>query len=147
MSEPSSENTPMPDPSGETENPVATASSEGEETTNPEEEVSARDALISWVEDTLARIESPSSKDRTWCPQWWDHPEAVDRFSALHRQYVECLADGSLSSWWVDHWDRHAPQLFAREGVFEQCRATGHKMESERARLLPTEMPPADWQP
>ena len=145
MSEPGGDNTPNPTPSEETENPVATASIEGEDATDPEEEVSARDALIDWVEDTLARIESPSAKERAWCSQWWDHPEAVDRFSALHRQYVECLAEGNLSSWWVDHWDRHAPQLFAREGIFEQCRSTGH--QSERRQLLPTEMPPADWEP
>lgn len=129
------------------ENPAATTSVEGEEITDTEEEVSARDALVSWVESTLARIESLSTKELAWCPQWWDHPEAVDRFSALHRQYVECLAEGSLSSWWVDHWDRHAPQLFARDGIFEQCRAAGHKTNSERTRLLSTEMPPADWEP
>lgn len=26
-----------------------------------------------------------------------------------------------MSSWWVNHFDRHAPFLFGRAGIFQAC--------------------------
>lgn len=56
------------DPSGEAIDPTAAVPDEDEEAADLEEEVSARDALISWVEGTVARIESPPAKELAWCP-------------------------------------------------------------------------------
>lgn len=84
---------------------------------------------------------------RGWYPQWWDHPEAVDRFHALYIQYLTAAADGALSSWWVDHWDRHSGPLFTQNGIFQQCVTDGHKPQNQRTRILPTEAPPEDWYP
>ena len=39
------------------------------------------DALIVWVHDTItSMIARPLRGELTWCPLWWEHPEAVFRF-------------------------------------------------------------------
>lgn len=106
-----------------------------------------RDEFVAWVEATIATIESVNQdQNMHWCPQWWRHPEAVDRFRALHRHQLACLPSeddphGALSSWWVDHWDRHAVVLFSKSGPFGQCRS-GHENQPQ----LAVKSPPDDWE-
>ena len=88
----------------------------------------------------------PTSDGLTLRSWWWDHPEAVDRLRALHLQQLVAMPTkddpaGSLSSWWVDHWDRHAVVLFGRTGPFGQCR-DGHV----RREPLELDTPPEDLQ-
>lgn len=103
--------------------------------------------FVSWVETTISALESLDvDNNMHWCPQWWDHPEAVDRLRALHLQQLVAMPTrddpaGSLSSWWVDHWDRHAVVLFGRTGPFGQCR-DGHV----RREPLELDTPPEDLQ-
>ncbi len=37
-------------------------------------------AFDEWIQATLAIIEHPASSGGVFCPQWWNHPEAVARF-------------------------------------------------------------------
>lgn len=87
--------------------------------------------FIAWVEATISALESVDTEGNMhWCAQWWDHPEAVDRLRALHMHQLAVMPTsedpaGALSSWWVDHWDRHAVILFGKSGPFGECRG-GH---------------------
>ena len=114
------------------------------------EDVPDRDSswmsLVSWVETLIASVESFDHEGNMhWCPQWWAHPEAVERFRGMHQQYLASAPNkdqpyGLLSSWWTDHFDHHAAVLFAKRGPFGECR-DGH-VDKPR---LPTVPPPADW--
>ncbi len=100
--------------------------------------------FVTWVEEFVSRLESVDrSSNRHWCPQWWAHTEAVDRLSALHTQWLMASEENSLSSWWVDHFDRHASILFSPHGPFGGC-GTKH-VEKGIRRTLATEQPPAEW--
>lgn len=103
-----------------------------------------QDEFIEWVGDLITRVESVDlSANMHWCSQWWEHPEAVARLSALHVQFLICLAEGALSSWWVDHFDRHAAVLFAKRGPFGEC-GLSHTERGAR-RALGCEQPPVGW--
>ncbi|MHC6223102.1 DUF4913 domain-containing protein [Arthrobacter sp. MMS24-S77] len=111
-----------------------------------EEAAKERNAFVHWVRERLYRFESQDDRTGEWCPQWWDHPEAVDRFHALWLAYMAAEAEGELSGWWVNHWDRHFSFLFSKSGVFSQCAGGQHKEFSDRRRLTNDE-PPAGWLP
>ena len=41
-------------------------------------------SLVSWVETLIASVESFDHEGNMhWCPQWWAHPEAVERFRGM----------------------------------------------------------------
>lgn len=64
-----------------------------------------------------------------WCPQWWRHIEAVTRISALwHAWEKSRLEDGAaMSTWLLDHADRHMDRLLSPDGPFAYCTAKdGH---------------------
>lgn len=64
-----------------------------------------------------------------WCPQWWLHIEAVTRVSALwHGWEKSRLESGAaLSTWILDHADRHMERLLNPQGPFRYCSCTdGH---------------------
>lgn len=115
---------------------------------SPEEELIA---FLQWIEMMIHDLESVPDEDsaRFWCPQWWQHPEAVSRFMALHRGYIQAGADHQLSQWWIHQWDAHARVIFGPTGPFESCRY-GHaffqKAESYNPRMV-TELPPEKWVP
>ena len=102
------------------------------------------DELVDWVERLFAMIESVDrSQGASWCPQWWNHPEAIDRSKSLYDRWLQADKDQAMSSWWVDHFDRHAAVLFAKRGPFGGC-GTKHVPKTER-KILTTELPPAEW--
>lgn len=64
-----------------------------------------------------------------WCPQWWRHVEAVTRINALwHAWEKSRLEDGAaMSTWLLDHADRHMDRLLSPDGPFAYCTAKdGH---------------------
>lgn len=77
--------------------------------------------VVAWVEKLTSYLESPEREDSMWCPRWQEHPEAVWRLTALHREFEIAFQDDTMSSWWVNHFDRHAPFLFGRTGIFQAC--------------------------
>ena len=88
-----------------------------------------------WIQATLAIIEYPATQNGAFCPEWWEHPEAVARFRALHQQYLIARQEGEISDWWVHHWDLHAKALFdPQTGVFRECSA-GHRPGDSRRVL------------
>ncbi|WP_442546166.1 DUF4913 domain-containing protein (plasmid) [Arthrobacter sp. KN11-1C] len=126
---------------------VLAAEAEAAAQIDPEEEAAKeRNAFAGWVRERLHRFESHDDRMGEWCPQWWDHPEAVDRFHALWLAYMAAEAEGELSGWWVNHWDRHFAFLFSKSGVFSQCAGGNHKEFSDRRRLSNDKLP-ADWLP
>lgn len=80
--------------------------------------------VVRWVEQLTAYLESPEKSESVWCPQWQEHPEAVWRFTALREEFLIAMSEGEMSSWWVNHFDRHAPMLFGKAGIFESCRSS-----------------------
>lgn len=104
------------------------------------------DNLAGFVRDVLIAvlIRRVDGRSRTWCLQWWEHPEAVWRLLALHDAYVALLAEpGGLSCWLRDHADYHLPVLLEADGVFRGCSPErGHQ---PRAGGVAWQSPPIGW--
>ncbi|TCJ89981.1 DUF4913 domain-containing protein [Nocardia alba] len=80
-----------------------------------------------------------------WCPQWWDHAEAVGRLDALWMAWEQMrLGEGSeMAAWWTQFADPLMAALFDPEGVFKYCSvADGHRPSM---KVLPTVPAPAGW--
>ncbi|MFD4444387.1 DUF4913 domain-containing protein [Nocardia sp. NPDC058519] len=80
-----------------------------------------------------------------WCPQWWDHAEAVGRLDALWMAWEEMrLGEGSeMAAWWTQFADPLMAALFDPEGVFKYCSvADGHRPSM---KVLPTVPAPQGW--
>ncbi|WP_085528371.1 DUF4913 domain-containing protein [Kocuria massiliensis] len=81
---------------------------------------------------------------RFWCPQWWRHPEAVQRLEAIWRAWEHLRQDPStgMSVWWRDHADYHLRVLMAGDGPFRACSVDeGHKDRTRKA-AFPVEPAP-----
>ncbi|MDE1674358.1 DUF4913 domain-containing protein [Nocardia gipuzkoensis] len=69
-------------------------------------------------------IREGSQKKLRWCPQWWDHGEAVARLSALWRAFERMRqGDGvEMSVWWLHHADPTMDRLLDPDnGPFKWC--------------------------
>ncbi|MFG2296813.1 DUF4913 domain-containing protein [Streptomyces sp. NPDC048603] len=65
----------------------------------------------------------------TWCPRWWDHPEAGARLSALWLAWEHLRHDPALgmTTWWIQHADPHLRVLMdPGQGPFAGCSPEGH---------------------
>jgi hypothetical protein len=102
----------------------------------------------------LDTIEVVGTKPTPWCDQWWLHPEVVARLKALWQANMQAEAsvmDGdasAVSSWWINHWDRHALVIFDKtSGPFRDCdpeQGHLHRRKDRNAAIVPTSIPPAD---
>lgn len=91
------------------------------------------DNLIVWVHDTItSMIARPLRGELTWCPSWWEHPEAVFRLEALRRAWTELAPEpgAAMSIWIRDHLDPCLRELLTPLGPFADC------VHSERYRAL-----------
>jgi hypothetical protein len=82
------------------------------------------DTLIVWVHDTITSvIARPLRGELTWCPLWWEHPEAVFRLEALRRAWTELAPEpGTAMSVWIrDHLDPCLRELLTPLGPFADC--------------------------
>lgn len=81
-------------------------------------------------------------RNRTWCPRWWAHAEAVDRLVALWRAWEHLRLDAALgmTTWWRLA-DENMDVLLDPDGPFRGCKPTAH---GERLAPLPCEEPPPD---
>ncbi|MGW0640437.1 DUF4913 domain-containing protein [Nocardia salmonicida] len=80
-----------------------------------------------------------------WCPQWWDHAEAVGRLDALWMAWEQMrLGEGSeMAAWWTQFADPLMAALFDPEGVFKYCSVPdGHRPSM---KVLPTVSAPQGW--
>ncbi len=113
-----------------------------------------RTLFLEWVALQLSRVEAfgvPVGQKPGWCPEWWKHPEVVERFYVSWKGYLEAtkrMTDDRLaqSAWWVQHWDHHARIIFDKTyGPFRACNAAGHLADNEgKALPIVPQMPPAD---
>jgi hypothetical protein len=82
-------------------------------------------------------------RNRSWCPQWWRHAEAIARLEALWRSWEQLRLDPATgaSVWFRDHADHHMAVLLDPDsGPFKHC--TPDKGHSPRMEPLPLEEPP-----
>lgn len=76
----------------------------------------------------------------TWCPQWWEHAEAIIRLEALWRAWEHLRLDGKtgMSVFMKDHLDHHMPTLMDGKGPFDGCSlAKGHVGQMKPVTLVP----------
>lgn len=98
-----------------------------------------------WVEEFLVpmyrRDIAPNGAGTlTWCPQWWEHAEAIIRLEALWRAWEHLRLDGKtgMSVFMKDHLDHHMPTLMAGKGPFDGCSlAKGHVGQMKPVTLVP----------
>ncbi|MEV8533131.1 DUF4913 domain-containing protein [Streptomyces sp. NPDC051211] len=65
----------------------------------------------------------------TWCPRWWDHPEAGARLAALWLAWEHLRHDVGLgmTTWWIQYADPHLRVLMdPKQGPFAACSPKGH---------------------
>ncbi|MFE6824946.1 DUF4913 domain-containing protein [Streptomyces sp. NPDC057690] len=79
-----------------------------------------------FVSDYLAQMirRRVNGTSATWCPTWWEHPEAGARLSALWLAWEHLRQDPALgmSTWWLHHADPHLRVLMdADSGPFAAC--------------------------
>jgi Domain of unknown function (DUF4913) len=91
--------------------------------------------LGSWVYATVyPHLPSGDDPDRRWCPQWWEHHDALTRLTALYLAY-HALAHQKAPTWLSvflrDHLDPHLAQLTHPHGPFRSCR-DGHRNSTAR---------------
>ncbi|MGQ4615074.1 DUF4913 domain-containing protein [Nocardia sp. R7R-8] len=101
-------------------------------------------SVVAFVEEYLSvvyRRQVTDLSDTVWCPEWWQHAEAVARLDALWRAWEHYRQDAStgLSVWFLDHADPHMAKLFDPKGPFKYCSVrNGHK---DMLSPLPTKSP------
>lgn len=85
------------------------------------------------VEDWLAEyflpmFIRPLGGEFRWCPQWWRHPEAVTRLTALWRAWEVFRLEPAtgIADWLRDHLDHQLPILLGPRGPFCQCDQRDH---------------------
>jgi len=93
-----------------------------------------------WVSTWLApKLERDIKRTFQWCPQWWAHPEAVERLESLWRAWETLRLDPGtgMSTWWVDHADPMLAILCNPDvGPFGHChgehRSNRHPLEAAK---------------
>ncbi|WP_461165357.1 DUF4913 domain-containing protein [Arthrobacter sp. R4-81] len=102
--------------------------------------------LVSFVQEHLSPSyrRSLSGTDRTWCPSWWKHEEAISRLEALWRSWEFLRLDGStgMSIWWRDHADHHMGILLSADGPFKGCKPVAGGHAANKLKALPCDLPP-----
>lgn len=80
-----------------------------------------------------------AGRELHWCDQWWNHPEAVVRLTALWLSWegARLQPDGILG--WLRDADNNMDRLTHSTGTFSQCGPHRHKPQP----ALPTSQPPA----
>lgn len=81
-------------------------------------------SLPGFVTEWLLQVyRRPIGQGRTWCPEWWEHPEAIVRLEALWRSWEHLRLDPAtgMSVWLRDHADHHMAALLDEQGAFKGC--------------------------
>ena len=79
-----------------------------------------------WFSDVLERR---ASNNRRWCARWWEHPEVMTRVRVLclsHRWVGTHGTPLDMSTWMLDHLDRHVDALQSSNGPFASCSPDRH---------------------
>ena len=92
------------------------------------------DVLHAWVETHIGPLVRKTTTTGEgggirWCRSWWNHHDAIERFSALYIVFTELSEQNTLS--WLsaylrDHLDPHLSTLTSPVGPFHACTPTKH---------------------
>lgn len=92
------------------------------------------------MSEQIGQVEAyqqPIAQKPAWCPEWWKHPEVVQRLYVAWKAYQQAVErmrkdKGAKSASWVQHWDHHARVLFDKErGPFRACAQAGHLADND----------------
>lgn len=126
----------------------------------PEQEEQPEPELVfgstaQWVENFLLpmyrRNMAPNGAGSlNWCPQWWQHAEAIIRLEALWRAWEHLRLDGKtgMSVFMKDHLDHHMPVLMDGSGPFDGCsQERGHLGPPDGLKPFPVTPAPLELFP
>ncbi|MFJ8166510.1 DUF4913 domain-containing protein [Streptomyces sp. NPDC096136] len=104
--------------------------------------------LHEFVTDYFAQIirRRLSGNTQVWCAEWWRHPEALSRLTAVWRAWEHLQHEPALgmSTWWLQHCDPHMRALMAPDtGPFSMCRPERHSTDLKPLPLVPAH--PSLW--
>lgn len=108
--------------------------------------------LLDWVETNIANViqrKVPQTGGYPyWCRRWWAHTEAIVRFEALRRSWLEAVDQptGTALVVYLEHLDSMLDRLCGEAGPFSGCTGGEHR-DSSGATLLGQERPDADCGP
>jgi Domain of unknown function (DUF4913) len=97
-----------------------------------------------WVsQHFLPMYRRPLGGEFRWCPQWWQHAEAITRLTALWQSWEAMrLQPGTgTANWLRDYLDHQLPILLGRSGPFAQCGEDEHI----DPRIAAAHPPPPGW--
>ncbi|WP_067721719.1 DUF4913 domain-containing protein [Nocardia yamanashiensis] len=104
------------------------------------------DHLGDWVENYLAYVywrdvDAIGESGWRWCPEWAEHPEAVERLGPLYQRWQEqSVTPEGMLAWW-DVADRMMGKLMAPNGPYKRCTKAKH-YDGEDAGKLTCAPPP-----
>lgn len=90
--------------------------------------------------DTEPAVMNRKASPMVWCQQWWNHRSVVGRITAAWYAWETAHSQGgaAISSWILEHADRHHDRIMAEDGPLRLCTNT-HKQSLD---VYPTEPPP-----
>lgn len=94
------------------------------------------------LHDTNTFVLKKNEPVLVWCDRWWLHKSVVGRLVAAWYAWEDAhvAGGGAISSWILEHADRHFDRIMAEDGPFRKCKP-GH---TEDVGEYPTEpCPPA----
>jgi hypothetical protein len=153
------------DPAGDAEEGMAGSEDEAspaeaagaDEDEDAVEELDFR-SLVAWVRaNVLSEVDRamPRGKAPHWCQEWWRHPEALSRLSAVHSSWREASQEpvGNTRVVYWEHLDHQLGMLMSEHGPFRGCTREEHDPVAD-GRKLPHREPDdedylafADYQP
>ena len=86
------------------------------------------DAVEPWVDEWFAPTFGPRLGFDQWCPQWWEHAEAVVRLEALWRAWELLRLDPALgmATWLRDYLEPQWDVLIAATSPLQGCEPASH---------------------
>lgn len=99
--------------------------------------------LVPWVEDNIttliARKVPTTDGAPKWCPQWWDHAEAIARLEAARQAWLALSAAGGTGLvTYFDYLDRVVLAVLTSEtGPFARCGPRQHTIDRPLGHIPP----------
>jgi predicted DNA-binding transcriptional regulator AlpA len=120
-----------------TNTPEAGAEAEEPEGAAPEEEVpqpkhvsvfeffeKTYSAYYELYDGRLAVLQQNGKPVMVWCQHWWLHKSVLGRVTAAWYAWEDSFTSGggAMSSWILEHADRHFDRIMAEDGPFRKCK-------------------------
>ncbi len=126
--------TPVP-AAGENDAAAAGDGDDGDRDGDGDGDVTGLDmrVLVGWVRDNIALLlerRMPQSGGWPhWCQKWWLHPEAIARFEAVRRVWLDAVGQptGAGLVVYFEHLDQQLAVLCGENGPFSGCTGGQHQ--------------------